>query len=77
MNESNMPREWWHEQDLDEAWMQQLEDELQRREAEERAAQERAAQERAAQESNVPVQLELPFYETDIDEGPFAPIQSK
>jgi hypothetical protein len=48
MNESNIPRDWWVTQDQDEAWMQQLEDELKRREEEERKA---------------PKQLELPFDE--------------
>jgi len=53
MNESNIPREWWVEQDRDEAWIQQLEEELQRREEEERKA---------------PKQLELPFDEPTKEE---------
>ena len=59
MNESDMPREWWHDQDRDEAWIKQQEEEMQRREEEAR---------------NAPKQLELPLYETDIDEGPFVPV---
>jgi len=68
MNESNMPREWWHEQDQDDEWIRQQEEESLRRLAEE---------EREAQENNIPIQLELPLYETDIDEGPFMPMRSK
>lgn len=59
MNESDMPREWWHDQDQDEAWVKQQEEEMRRREEEER---------------NAPVQLELPLFEIDIDEGPFVPV---
>jgi hypothetical protein len=32
MNESDMPREWWHDQDQDEAWIKQQEEELQQQE---------------------------------------------
>lgn len=46
MNETNLPREWWHDQDRDGAWIKQMEEELQRREEEARKA---------------PVQLELPL----------------
>jgi len=34
MNESNMPNEWWREQDLDETWSQQAEEELRQHEEE-------------------------------------------
>lgn len=34
MNESNMPREWWHEQDQDDEWARQQEEEMQRHEEE-------------------------------------------
>jgi hypothetical protein len=34
MNESNMPNEWWREQDLDERWSQQSEEELRQYEEE-------------------------------------------
>ena len=34
MNESNMPNEWWREQDLDETWSQQAEEELRQYEEE-------------------------------------------
>ena len=34
MNESDMPREWWHDQDRDEAWLAQQEKELEQYEAE-------------------------------------------
>jgi len=34
MNESDMPREWWQQQDLDERWVQQQEEEMQRYEDE-------------------------------------------
>jgi 2-succinyl-5-enolpyruvyl-6-hydroxy-3-cyclohexene-1-carboxylate synthase len=33
MNESDMPREWWQDQDQDEAWIKQQEEEMQQREA--------------------------------------------
>jgi len=29
-----MPREWWHDQDRDEAWIKQQEEEMQQRETE-------------------------------------------
>ena len=141
MNESNMPREWWHEQDQDEAWVKQQEEELQRYEEASDSAlfadgfedafmgigyqfnQQVAIYDHARciqilqrqgmtsdealeyMEFNVlgayvgratpvflthpgwrvtnkeatrePVQLELPLYETDIDEGPFMPMRSK